>query len=105
MTSLSIISLESVDGPRVQTRLNDKLHNEEEEDEEEIDDSDLHDDSKSFDESCASSNNDNQPEENKDSDDESLLEGSTVEERAKSLLEYGFHCKCSTCINQRGAHT
>ncbi len=87
--------------------LNDKLNNEEddEEDDEEIDDSDLHDDSKSVDESCTSSTNGNQPDQDEDSDDEGVLEGSTVAERAKSLLEYGFHCRCSTCITQRGDNT
>ncbi len=90
--------------------LNDKMNNEEddeeeEEEEEELDDPDLHDDTKSVDESCTSFNNESQSAQEKDSDDESLLEGSTVEERAKSLLEYDFHCKCSTCITQRGANT
>lgn len=86
--------------------LNDKLNNEEDDEvEDEELDSDLHDDSKSVDESCASSNNENPLEQEKDSDNESLLEGSTVEERAKSLLEYGFHCKCNRCITQRGDDT
>jgi hypothetical protein len=66
---------------------------------------DPHDDSGSVDVSCASSNNDDcKTEQDEDADDQSLLEGSTVEERAKSLSEYGFHCKCSTCIAQRNVN-
>jgi len=86
--------------------LNDKMNNEEveEEEDEELEAPKLHDDSESFDESYASSNNESAHDQDNDSDDKSLLEGSTVEERNKSLLEYGFHCKCSTCTAQRCAN-
>ena len=77
---------------------------EEEEDEamnEEIDDPDLRDDSKSVEESSTSSNSVGNPDQDSESVDQSPLEGSTVEERARALLEYGFHCKCRTCVAQR----
>lgn len=83
---------------------NNEEYDDDEESDEELDDLDLHEDSKSVDGSSASSNSLSRPEQDSDSVDQSPLEGSTVEERAKSLLEYGFHCNCSTCVTQRCAN-
>lgn len=46
--------------------------------------------------SCDSSNN----QELEEDDEPNNLEGSTVAERAKALIEYGFQCKCALCLEQ-----
>jgi len=92
---------------RTWTWLNERNNEEDDEEErdEDLDDPDLDDDGKSVDESSTSSNGVSQPKQDSDSVGQSPLEGSTVEERAKSLFEYGFHCKCSTCATQRCDNT
>lgn len=83
--------------------LNDKCNEEEEDDDDDSLD-DPHDESSIVDVNGSSNNQNCKSEQDEDADDQSTLEGSTVEEREKSLIEYGFRCKCSTCIAQRNAN-
>ena len=63
-------------------------------DEDEVVDQDTNDGSAC--DSCDSSNNKGVEED----EEPNKLEGSTVTERAKALIEYGFQCKCDLCLEQ-----
>ena len=65
--------------------------------EETLDDHYSNDASENDEDSC----DDCQPEHDDGANEQNMLEGSKVEERAKTLFEYGFDCKCNTCLRQR----
>jgi len=80
---------------------NDKLLQEggdgvEQEDSEDEDEADQDANDGSARDSCDSSNN----QELEEDEEPNNLEGSTVTERAKALIEYGFRCKCALCLEQ-----
>ncbi|KAL7459532.1 hypothetical protein ACHAWC_011323 [Mediolabrus comicus] len=81
--------------------LNDKLLQEggdgdEQEDSEDEDEADQDANDGGERHSCDSSNNEGV----KEDEEPNNLEGSTVTERAKALIEYGFQCKCALCLEQ-----